>query len=62
MEDSRAGFLFWLNRNGHDSGFWDEYSGSDRALADCMEVLSEASKSFGEFYLYVGDDGMIYGQ
>lgn len=46
---------FWLNRNGHGSGFWDE--GEDT----CFERLSEASHKFGEYDLYFGDDGRIYG-
>jgi hypothetical protein len=26
LDDTRAGHCFWLNRVGHGSGFWDEYS------------------------------------
>lgn len=25
LDSDRAGHCFWLNRNGHGSGFWDEY-------------------------------------
>lgn len=46
---------FWLTRNGHGAGFWDgDYS---EKLGD---RLTEASKKFGEKYLYIGDDGFIY--
>lgn len=52
---SQAGHDFWLTRNGHGAGFWDgdwEKHGDE---------LTEASKDFGEYYLHVGDDGVIYG-
>jgi hypothetical protein len=55
LSDSRAGFCFWLNRNGHGSGFWDE--GQDPVF----RKLSDASKVWGTFDLYVGDDGKIHG-
>jgi hypothetical protein len=53
---SSVGHDFWLTRNGHGCGFWDgDYpEPEDKALTD-------ASKGFGEVYLYVGDDGKIYG-
>ena len=50
-----AGHDFWLARNGHGAGFWD---------GDWLEPqathLTNASKKFGEFNLYVGDNGKIY--
>ena len=50
-----AGHDFWLTRNGHGAGFWDgDWPGS---LGD---GLTKISKGFGETYLYVGDDGLIY--
>ncbi len=52
-DDGRAGFLFWLNR--HGSGFWDE--GNDPVF----RRLSDVSKVWGTFDLYLGDDGQIYG-
>jgi len=55
LTDERAGFLFWLNRNGHGSGFWDE--GSEPVF----RRLSDASKVWGTFDLHLGDDGQIYG-
>jgi len=54
-DDEYAGHDFWLTRNGHGAGFWD---------GDWVEPygtkLTDASKKFGEFALYVGDDGKIY--
>jgi len=55
LSDSRAGHDFWLNRNGHGSGFWDE--GDDA----CFRRLSDASNVWGTFDLHLGDDGQIYG-
>ena len=49
-----AGHDFWLTRAGHGCGFWD------RGLGELGERLSKASASFGECWLYVGDDGKIY--
>jgi hypothetical protein len=51
-----AGHAFWLTRNGHGAGFWDGDWPEPHASA-----LDEASKAFGSFDLYVGDDGMIHG-
>jgi len=61
LEDSdidldRAGHCFWLNRNGHGSGFWDE----DTIENLYRKKLDHASKAYGEVNLYVGDDGKIY--
>jgi hypothetical protein len=54
-EEQRAGHDFWLTRNEHGAGFWDgdwEEETGDK--------LTAASKVFGEFSLYIGDDGKIY--
>lgn len=53
-DSEQAGHDFWLSRNGHGTGFFDR----DTPNAD---ELQDAAKSYGEFDLYVGDDGMIYG-
>jgi len=50
-----AGHDFWLTRNGHGAGFWD---GDWPKNGD---KLTEACKEYGEFDLYVGDDGEIHG-
>lgn len=52
---ARAGHDFWLTRNRHGAGFWD---------GDWLERpayrLTESARSYGEYDLYVGDDGLIY--
>lgn len=53
-----AGHDFWLTRNGHGCGFWD---GDWPDQLDISKRLDDIAKSFGEFNLYVGDDGKIYG-
>ncbi len=52
-----GGHDFWLTRNGHGCGFWDR---DDCLPEEAGERLTDASKVYGEVYLYVGDDGMIY--
>lgn len=51
----RGGHDFWLTRNGHGAGFWDGDWSIEAGIA-----LTEASKSFGNVELYVGDDEKIY--
>lgn len=52
---SQCGHDFWLTRNGHGAGFWDgDYPKEDG------ELLTIACKKFGEVWLVVGDDGLIY--
>ena len=53
--DVQAGHDFWLTRKGHGCGFWD----GDWAPG-VEDLLTEASKRFGEAYLYVGDDGLVH--
>lgn len=56
-DDARqAGHDFWLTRNGHGAGFWD----GDYPEPQATE-LTEASKTYGEYNLYIGDDGRLYG-
>jgi hypothetical protein len=50
-----AGHDFWLTRNGHGSGFWDR--NYDQAVKNRLDA---ACKAFGECYVYIGDDGLIY--
>lgn len=56
--DEQGGHDFWLTRNHHGAGFWDreELWGVDGA-----KVLTDASHAFGEYDLYIGDDGLIHG-
>ena len=37
---------FWLTRNGHGAGFWD------RGLGEIGDILTKASKTFGECDLW----------
>ena len=50
------GHDFWLTRNRCGAGFWD------RGIGTIGRHLTDAAHSYGSFYLYIGDDGMIYGQ
>jgi hypothetical protein len=50
----RVGFLFFLNRNGHGSGFWDEGN------APAFTRLSDAAKAYGSQDFYAGDDGKVH--
>ena len=50
-----AGHDFWLTRNGHGAGFWDG-DWAEPAAA----ILTTAAHAFGEFDLYIGDDGKIW--
>lgn len=52
-----AGYMFWLTRNGHGSGFWD-----GRWPEPYADQLDKLAKRFGEYDLYIGDDDLIHGQ
>lgn len=54
LDDEQCGHDFWLTRCGHGAGFWD------RGYGKLGDKLTQASKVWGDVYLYVGDDGMIY--
>lgn len=60
LSEAKQGHDFWLNRNGHGSGFWDEWMDDSPEDGAC-DRLSKACRVWGEFDLYVGDDGRIYG-
>lgn len=49
-DDWRLGFLFWLNRSGHGSGFWDELPSTSGD--DVGQELSDACRPYGTFELY----------
>jgi hypothetical protein len=53
----QAGHDFWLTRNHHGCGFWENDYGTE---SQCKK-LTEFSHGFGEVDLYEGDDGKIYG-
>lgn len=46
---------FWLTRNGHGAGFWD-----GRFEDTLGKRLTTIAKSFGQFSLTVGKDGLIH--
>jgi hypothetical protein len=50
-----AGHDLWLTAAGHGAGYWD------RGLGDVGKALTDAARKFGECYIEVGDDGLIYG-
>jgi hypothetical protein len=52
----QAGHDFFLTRNGHGVGFWED----DDWKEEAGERLSEAAKAFGETNIYVGDDGKLH--
>lgn len=60
QDAGRAGQNFWLNRNRHGAGFWDEVA-STHELAPLFKALSDASHAYGAFDLYVGDDEKVHG-
>jgi hypothetical protein len=51
----QAGHDFWLTRNGHGAGFWDGDWGDEEG-----KRLTEVSHTYGEYWLYVSDDGMVH--
>ena len=59
LDDERDGHDFWLTRNHHGSGFWDE-SVNDELTEFAMQQLTRASESFGEVDLYIGDDRKLH--
>lgn len=50
----QCGHDFWLTRCGHGAGFWD------RDLGKIGDQMTAVCKSFGECWLYVGDDNKLY--
>jgi hypothetical protein len=49
-----AGHDFWLTRNHHGAGFWD------RGYGKTGDKLTKSAESFGDCWIYVGDDGKLY--
>jgi len=54
IDAEQAGHDFWLTRNRHGAGFWD------RGLGDLGERLTAMAHPYGESFLYVADDGLVY--
>jgi len=55
-DNELMGHNFFLNRNRHGSGFWDE-KGYSKELGN---YLSDICHKMGEVNFYVGDDKKIY--
>lgn len=53
-DPERHGHNFWLTRNHHGSGFWDEGYG------DIGKRLTDAAHAYGELHVYAGDDEQLY--
>lgn len=51
-----AGHDFWLTRSREGCGYWDGDWPEPAATR-----LTAAAHKFGEFTLYIGDDGLIHG-
>ncbi len=65
--EGRLGFCFYLSRNGHGSGFFDEHLNHDltdptkRAkLQSIFALLQEAARDWPESYEEIGDDLLIH--
>ena len=58
IDDEEAGKCFWLNRNGHGTGFQDIYDYRD-PLDKQMQAseLRRAAQSYGSYDLYLIDNG-----
>lgn len=46
-DDGRLGHDFWLSRNGHGAGFFDEYFGADTKLREAFRELQAAARVYG---------------
>ena len=54
-----GGHDFWLTRNGHGCGFWDR---TECLPEEARDRLTAAAEKAREYYVYLGDDGVIYGE
>jgi hypothetical protein len=59
LDDERAGRDFWLTRNAHGMGFFDEPV-NDELAGFAMQQLTRISESYGEVDLYIGDDRELH--
>jgi len=48
LTDERAGHSLWLNRNGHGSGFWDEYSQTTCEANEREQAIALGSRDFSK--------------
>jgi hypothetical protein len=54
MSPDSIGHNFVLSKNHHGTGFWD------RGLGELGDRLHGACDSYGETYLFLGDDNRVY--
>jgi hypothetical protein len=50
-----AGHDLWLTQNHHGAGYWD-----GDLPDDIGDALTDAAHKWREYYLYIGDDGLVY--
>lgn len=55
IDPALAGHNFWLTRNHHGSGFWDE----DEIAQQFRDRLTAGAHRLGECSVYQGDDGKL---
>jgi len=48
ITDERAGHCLWLNRNGHGSGFWDEYSQTTCERYNQEQAVAMTTRDFSK--------------
>jgi hypothetical protein len=48
LKDSRAGHNFWLSRNGHGSGFFDEYSQTECEAYEKEHAIAVKTRDFSK--------------
>lgn len=61
MDMSDAAYNFLMSRNAAGTGFWDVDDYKNQEAVSLGKKLHAIAKSFGEFDLYVGDDGFLHG-
>lgn len=54
MGPEQIGHDFSLTRDGHGTGFWD------RGLGERGDYLTNLCKPYGEGYVHIGNDGVVY--
>jgi len=55
----RSGHNFWLTRNRHGAGFWDDKSRGTPEADAALDRLTEASHAAGSMDLVLGSDGKV---
>lgn len=48
LSESRAGHNFWLSRNGHGSGFFDEYSQTECEAYEHEQAIAIVTRDFSK--------------